>query len=167
MKRSLLIASLALLFVTACVGPSAGERGRATRDSIDFATHVQPILEASCATLDCHGNSGRPLRLYAETGLRIRDDIRNQTITQEELDANVASILGLDTDAESWESDLILLKPLAVRAGGVFHVGGDIWPSTQSDAYICMHGWLLNQIADSSVTDACARAYEAVKLPDA
>ena len=65
---------LALLVVTgACGGVAAqDEQPLVELDVEAYRRDVHPILEARCATLDCHGVDDRPLRLYAETGLRWR-----------------------------------------------------------------------------------------------
>ncbi|MFO0675580.1 MAG: hypothetical protein U0169_03540 [Polyangiaceae bacterium] len=34
------------------------------------ATGVSAVLERNCASLDCHGNDARPLRIYGKNGLR-------------------------------------------------------------------------------------------------
>lgn len=34
---------------------------------------VSPVLEQRCGTLDCHGNTARPLRIYGNVGLRAPD----------------------------------------------------------------------------------------------
>jgi hypothetical protein len=36
-----------------------------------YETYVDPILTRRCGTLDCHGQPGRPFRLYGVAGLRI------------------------------------------------------------------------------------------------
>src|SRR5206468_7723502 len=43
-------------------------------DQLAFETFVSPFLERKCATLDCHGQVGRPLRLYSGRGLRLPAD---------------------------------------------------------------------------------------------
>ena len=37
------------------------------------STGVEPVLERACGTLDCHGQVGRPLRIYGQYGLRFVD----------------------------------------------------------------------------------------------
>ena len=55
------------------------------RDQAVYAREVHAVIEARCGTLDCHGDARRPLRIYAETGLRLRDELRGQPLTPEEL----------------------------------------------------------------------------------
>lgn len=122
-----------------------------------YATEVHPILEGSCAMLDCHGMPGRPLRLYAETGLRARDDLRDTPITGAELEANVMSLLAVDPGAAIGET-ILLRKPLAARAGGYHHLGEDIWPSRDDPAYRCLAAWLAGTTSDPAAAAACAEA---------
>lgn len=35
---------------------------------------VSPVLEQRCGTLDCHGNTARPMRIYGNVGLRAPDE---------------------------------------------------------------------------------------------
>ena len=61
---------------------SSPDPGRATTivapDFVQFKTGgVNDLLANRCGTLDCHGQVGRPLRIYSRTGLRILDDAAN------------------------------------------------------------------------------------------
>lgn len=132
-------------------------------DAVSYSQHVHPLLEATCATLDCHGDTGRPLRLYAETGLRTDTTLRDLPITDAELARNVASLTGVDPEAPI-DRSLVLSKPLAENAGGLDHVGGDLWPSTTDPAYLCVRGWL--EGATTAIDAVCAEALAPVRLPD-
>lgn len=121
----------------------------------DYAAHVQPVLEAGCASLDCHGDAGRPLRLYATNGLRLDASLRGGPPTDDELAANMRLLTGLDPEVTDLESHLILLKPLAVAAGGVHHVGGDLWPDQRDPAYRCLHSWLRDGTSDAASQQIC------------
>ena len=124
----------------------------------NFATYVQPVLATSCASLDCHGMAGRPLRLYAKHGLRMDAALRGQEASEAELSANIASIAALDPDASSLEDNLLLLKPLAVKAGGMHHVGGDLWANQADPAYRCLHAWLRAGASDAIGQAVCKEA---------
>ena len=80
--------------------------------------------------------AGRPLRFYAETGLRLRDALRDLPLTPEESQANAASLAALDPEAPPGES-LILLKPLDASGGGVEHEGGALLHQGDA-AYRCL-----------------------------
>jgi hypothetical protein len=158
---------LSLLLACACGGGVDPEvpltTGAPAPSLADYATSVHPILEARCATLDCHGDLGRPLRLYAETGLRALDSLRRNAtpITPDELNANLRAILAVDPSPPSVES-LFMSKPLA---GGIDHAGGDVWASPADPQPACVLGWLQGRSADPVVAAACAAAAGEVALP--
>lgn len=56
-----------------CVGPGVGEQQTGGppfgQNGQDFAP-VSKVLERRCGTLDCHGSTFRPLRIYGQYGLR-------------------------------------------------------------------------------------------------
>jgi hypothetical protein len=122
-------------------------------DRADYGTHVQGVVELSCATLDCHGDDGRPLRLYSERGLRSRDDLRGLPITPEELERNVRAFAGVGVGDGDVGEHLALLKPLSQSAGGLHHEGRDLWPSERHAGYRCLRAWLSGE---GELADACA-----------
>lgn len=132
------------LGLVACTGPEPGTTDvEATGGSVDdFATYVQPVLRSGCASLDCHGNAGRPLRLYARYGLRVDVGLRGEDASEAEMTANMSAITGLDPTAPSVDEHVLLLKPLSTAAGGLHHVGGDLWPDRDDAVYHCLHAWL-------------------------
>lgn len=152
-----------LVSSAACVPEAQGEVGLAMSDVALYGAYVHPLFEGSCASLDCHGDPGRPLRLYAETGLRIRDDLRTPpgaaltAITEEELAANVSSIAAVDADAYDVDERFVLLKPLSDIGGGIHHFGGRIWAGPNDVAYRCVRSWLVNAIDDAACVEAAAR----------
>ncbi len=153
--------AIALLVAGACGGvDGGGNQPLVELDGDGYARDVHPILEARCATLDCHGVDDRPLRLYAETGLRLRDDLRDEPATPDELAADLRAIQAIDPGAEPADS-LLIRKPLAGSAGGVFHEGGDLWTSRDDPQLLCVLAWLS---ADSDPA-ACAIAADQVELP--
>ncbi len=131
-----------------------------TPDVAGYQANVHAIVEARCATLDCHGDMGRPLRLYSETGLRAADD-REAPITAEELEANARALLAVDPRPEGRRS-FVLTKPLA---GTVEHEGKDQWADTTEPQYLCVEGWLQDRLDEPTVADACATAALEVALP--
>ena len=159
MMRQLLLVHLAL-GLAACAGEdqfavSIESRG----DAVDFAPYVQPVLEVGCASLDCHGDAGRPLRLYGRRGLRLDPTLRGLDASDEELAANIAAIDGIDPDAEQIEDHLVLLKPLAVSAGGIHHIGGDLWSDQSIAAYRCLHAWLRAGVSDDAGRTVCSEVF--------
>jgi hypothetical protein len=111
---------------------------------------VSRVLELRCGSLDCHGQVGRPLRIYGEFGLRFVDgDADNQpglgVTTEVEFEANYQSVIGLEPEIMSLvylgyeppEALMLLRKPLQLERhkGGAVFVDGD-------DAYNCITSWL-------------------------
>lgn len=136
-----------------------------TLAELDVATYqsqVDPYLGARCATLDCHGMAGRPLRIYSELGLRLRAELREQPITAEEQRLNVEAVAGLDPGVAALDH-LLLRKPLALAAGGIAHKGTQIWATRDDPGYRCLYGWM----AATPDAAACSAAYELVKIPPA
>jgi hypothetical protein len=98
------------LALPACAGPSEPAQRIKAGDAELYASYVQPYVEAGCATLDCHGDPGRPLRLYSELGLRkaaelrprpLSDDVDPLAITDAELDDNRRAFAGVALATES------------------------------------------------------------------
>jgi len=122
---------------------------------------VSRLLEKRCATLDCHGQVSRPLRIYGQFGLRFVDDGGNQpglgATTETEYEANYQSVIGLQPEGiknvvdglNPPESIMLLRKPLGLER----HKGGTVFV-TGDDAYQCLTSWLGRQ-ADLA---ACGRA---------
>ena len=151
---------LAALAAPACTGDDPGETPAPSGDVASYTRDLHPLLEASCATLDCHGDRGRALRLYSEIGLRAEGLSRDAGQTDPELAANVASLLAVDPGAAPTRH-LALLKPLSKAEGGVAHVGPKLWLNKDDPGYLCLLGWLSSRPAP----DACAQALARVALP--
>lgn len=127
-------------------------------DSAVYAAELQRYVGLGCGSLDCHGDGGRALRIFAEYGLRERDDLRNQPPSQSEVASNVQAFAGLAGDSPA--SHLALLKALAVDAGGMAHEGGDVWRDSSAPGYRCLLAFLSNQ----TDPDACAVALAEVEV---
>ncbi len=125
---------------------------------------VSALLEKRCGTLDCHGQMGRPLRIFGIFGLRlISQDAANvpgqQPTTQTEYVANYQSVIGLQPElmtevvqGNSPPTSLLLLrKPLQLER----HKGGAVI-NQGDDAYTCLTSWLAGQ----TVFQACANAIQ-------
>ena len=157
---ALILALTVALAAPACTGEDPGETAAPSGDVASYARDLHPLLEASCATLDCHGDRGRALRLYSEIGLRAEGLSRDAGLTDPELAANVASLLAVDPGAAP-ARHLALLKPLSKAEGGVAHVGPKLWLNRDDPGYLCLLGWL-SSTADPA---ACAQALARVALP--
>jgi hypothetical protein len=162
---SRLAATAALaIAVAACTDTTQSTDTVAALDDMAYVRDVHPIIEARCGTLDCHGAANQPLRVFAETGLRSADNLRNQLITSDELIANVRALAAIDPGADPADNQIVS-KPLAQAAGGLFHQGGEIWPDRQDPQYLCVLGWLAGTSDDAAVAAACVTAAEQVALP--
>jgi hypothetical protein len=126
---------------------------------------VSAVFEKTCGTLDCHGDIGRPMKIYGQNGLRsfTAEDLLNpgpavdagrspggelQT-TDEELDFNRRSICGLEPEKmarvynlEIPATELMLLrKALEVER----HKGGKLFIET-SPGKVCIETWLTGDV---------------------
>lgn len=164
---------IVVFLVAACdVDPGAPQTITAG-DAALYASHVQPYLEARCATLDCHGDAGRSLRLYSELGLR-RDaalrtlpigESRDPTpITDTELEDNRLAFAAIALATSKPAAHLALLKPLAISQGGIKHEGRLHWQTTEDPGYRCLRGYLVGDLA-GDVATACAEAVAATSAP--
>ncbi len=149
----------ALLLFAFAVGWSCGpDSKRTTRilapDQTQFETFVSPFLERKCATLDCHGQVGRPLRLYSGRGLRLPADggvyPGSSDTTNFERTANFRSVIGLEPEllsrveaAIAQPKDLLLLqKPLGLGDPTVSHKGGQVLAPMGDPGEACLRTWL-------------------------
>lgn len=161
-----------LLASLACGGlgcpPAQGVEVPKPADGAVYEQYVQPYTAASCATLDCHGDPGRPLRMYSELGLRGDASLRMvsiselrppQTLSAAEVSDNVTAFSSV-SKLEDGTHHLALLKPLR---GGIHHMGGKLWPNEQAPGYLCLRGWLAPS-ADTPIDtgESCALALDAL-----
>lgn len=151
---------VALCLLAAACQDTGGTQPLVSADEAAYAAYVQPVLEARCATLDCHGNVERPLRLYAATGLRASDLLRDRPLAAEELTANVRSLAAVDPGATP-EASLVVSKPLA---GGQAHEGGELWTTADEPQVVCVRSWLAGAVDVAACTTAAAQPD--VKLRD-
>jgi hypothetical protein len=125
--------------------------------------NVSTMFERRCGTLDCHGQVGRPMRIYGQFGLRLlTPDVLNipggnapATTTDEKL-ANFQSIVSIEPEIMSQviadnfanptpgdpEADrlLIVKKPEGLER----HKGGTvIVKNPPDDADTCLRAWLM------------------------
>lgn len=117
---------------------------------------VSQVFERRCGTLDCHGDPGRPFRIYGRSGLRLRQpdgsgppsgtEIGTSPL---EIDENRFSACGLEPElmddvvAGRAEPDelLLLKKPRLVEA----HKGGQVL-TVGSTADNCILSWLRGSV---------------------
>lgn len=141
------MAATLALFGAGCGEVDPGEEEMVGQlDQTVFEATIQPILDSrGCSQAGCHyrdkdnPNSGGPggsLRIFDCTG---------NTCSPEQLLANHDSAAGMANLSNPTTSKL-LTKPLALAAGGVQHLGGDIFMSATDPDYVAALGWIQNPI---------------------
>jgi hypothetical protein len=91
-----------------------------------FVSDVQPILAERCNFGSCHGSSQSDLYLTCGD-------------TPEQLQHNF--IVAKSFVADPTDRSELLLRPLAVTAGGVNHSGGDVWTTTSDGEFETLREW--------------------------
>lgn len=142
-------------------------------DSNSFITNdVSLFMERRCGSLDCHGQTGRPMRLYSVWGLRLDTGANGardtSATTDKERLENYRAVVGLEPErlqeifttpqgtAPNFDNYQLLLKPLDIEGGGVRHKGGPVLRQTTSDdGWVCLSGWVTNN-ADKVACDNAA-----------
>lgn len=121
---------------------------------------VSDFMEHRCGGLDCHGQEGRPLRIYGQWGLRLKageKGKRNTTATsEEERVENYRSVVGLEPEnlakcfasqGTNVETFQLLKKPLDISGFGIRHKGGPVLRAQESDAgWQCLFGWVSGKV---------------------
>lgn len=126
---------------------------------------VDTFMQRRCGALDCHGQVGRPLRIYSPNGLRLNDGPNGARDTRgiqpNESAANYYAVVGLEPEEISqclvtggaFIDFLLLKKPLGLDQGGVRHKGGSVLRSTDS-GFDCLLGWASGQVDPAKCADA-------------
>jgi hypothetical protein len=134
---------------------------------------VSLFMERRCGTLDCHGQPGRPLRIYSDWGLRLKprdDGSRNgAATTSDEQRANYLSVVGLEPEAMETcfrtkgadkANFQLLLKPISLENGGIRHKGGPVLrPDNQDSGWQCLYGWVSGEVNKAE----CEKAADLLK----
>ena len=165
MKAALLVVVLAALATaaTSCA-TEAQTTVSALPDSASFITNdVSLFMERRCGSLDCHGQTGRPMRLYSVWGLRLDEGTNGardtNATTDKERMQNYSAVVGLEPErlqeifntpagvAPNFDDYQLLLKPLDIVGGVVRHKGGPVLRQTTSDdGWVCLSGWVTNNV---------------------
>lgn len=158
MTRAWLAAGWTALAVAACSGAEAAPQ--AVSPPREGWPRVSEMLGARCGSLDCHGQSGRPLRLFHDDGLRLADgDVPGDgATTTDEHAANLRAVIGLEPElfarvvAEGGaapERLTLVRKSLGLeshKGGAPFAIGapGDVclrsWLAAKTDEAACAIG---------------------------
>lgn len=135
-------------------------------DQTQFAS-VSPVFERRCGTLDCHGQEGRPLRIYSGLGLRLPNDGGDtpgvNATTPDEITANYRAVIGLEPEEltrvvaglDGPRSLLILKKPLNLEA----HKGGPAFAPSGDPGETCITSWILGTGVDKSACNAAVASF--------
>jgi len=127
---------------------------------------VSAFMEKRCGALDCHGQIGRPLRLYSGSGLRMADGPKGardvSATTPAERLANYFAVVGLEPEditesrdsAGAFTDFLLLKKPLGIDQGGVRHKGGSVLRSTDS-GFDCLALWIAGTAENAALKAKC------------
>lgn len=128
---------------------------------------VSDFLTLRCGALDCHGQIGRPLRLYSANGLRFADGPNGARVvggtSEDEKKQNYLAVVGLEPEGisqvmvtEGEFIDILLFKkPLGIEGGGVRHKGGPVIRFGDS-GWDCLTSWASGP--DKFKAQACADA---------
>lgn len=148
----------ALLLLGACSSVSSEQASHDVPSAESFY-RVSAVLSARCGSLDCHGQTGRGLRLYGQYGLRLaKHDVPGvEKDTQDEVDANYAAVVGLEPEIlEQVQNDggrdperLTLIRK---GRNAEKHKGGHAF---NDDADRCVVSWLEGEI-DKKACNAAA-----------
>jgi hypothetical protein len=180
MSARVAIGSAAVLLVALTgVGGGAGCQGDLEArepltcpDAKLFREAVSPYIERRCGTLDCHGSTTQPLRIYGELGLRHPKESNvsgGVETTQLEREANLESVCGLEPEkmsdavaklGASADQLLFVAKP----RDAMHHKGGKVIDEG-SDADRCLTGWVGALTAEDAaeVAARCKAATDALE----
>ena len=161
-----LTASLAAAAISCQIPTQEGEVGQVPDQKSFVDNKVSDFMERRCAGLDCHGQVGRPLRLYSDWGLRLvakSDGQRSAgATTKEEKTANYQSVVSLEpedlsrcfnSEGDDIATLQLLKKPLGPENEGIRHKGGPIF--TKDDkGWECLFGWASGKPSSAACTEA-------------
>jgi hypothetical protein len=189
-RWTLLGSTLALIVAGACashpdetrytyVGPIDPDHALAP-DYPTYKLGPDKYLGKRCGTLDCHGQLGRGMRIFSQTGLRAFDASSggyfpnvsgftnpgtpptSNAETEDEVRANFISVVGLEPEvmgaviAEGGVNPkrlLLLKKPLALES----HKGGRIMVDESDNGYKCLTSWIGGGTLDQAACDTAAK----------
>jgi hypothetical protein len=151
----------AILVALACSSPSPTATVQELTPSEASFAPLGLVLIQACGTLDCHGQVGRNLRLYGNTGLRLSASQVPTALlpsTSDELDQDFQSVVGLEPEIMSEVVADKGVDPERLtfyrKARGLeSHKGGTIvLPGDARD--VCITSWLAGQIDGAECTVA-------------
>lgn len=137
------VAFAASMWLCACA-PASGGREPIPLASLEvYERSVQPHVAERCGSGGCHGREERPLALYTPGAYRA-DPARiflDEPLTAWELRENARRLSAMALGVRA-ERSFVVLKPLAVEAGGLWHGGGDVFAELDDPACRVLSAWL-------------------------
>ena len=165
MMRRLAIAlffSVSALFFAGCVDVESNEQFHIALPSEDQFTPVGLYLDHRCGSLDCHGQTGRNLKLYGQEGLRLDPTglPGGGPTTMDELADDYRSVVGLEPElmtsvVEEHGKDPERLSLVAKPVGLQDHKGGKLF-SKGSEQFNCITSWLAGAVDMTACADGTA-----------
>ena len=154
------------LVAMACSTPPADSRVvEAVPDRASFPP-VAELLVRRCGTLDCHGESGRNLRIYGSLGLRLAPGDRPVSkgkTTAAEYDEDFASVVGLEPElmsavVASGGASPDRLTLIRKARGTEHHKGGALW-SEGDPQDLCITSWLSGHTDEAGCVSATRSSF--------
>jgi hypothetical protein len=157
-RRIIAVLAFAMpLAIAACITDADLAPTKSSCPAPDDFRIVSQVLERRCGTLDCHGQEGRPFRVYGRDGLRKPDSGQGGEYvsggmvetTDSEVDSNYHSACGLE--AERMANVVAKKEPLAtltvVRKPRLeeAHKGGMVLPRASSGDK-CFTSWIAGAV---------------------
>lgn len=150
-----------------CSGPSDKDVFKLTLPTTMGFELVSDALEQRCATLDCHGDIARNMRLYSYLGLRLKKpDISGMgTTSPEEYESNFESVVTVAPEVisalvtrhgQGFDKWIVVTK----GTGAEHHKGGSRFKKND-ETYKCLFSWIQGTVS----VDDCMMA-AAVLPPD-
>ena len=163
---------LTVCVLTGCAGPidPAESVQIATRDRFEL---VSGVLEASCGSLDCHGQVGRNLRIYSQLGLRQDASkfpgLGAGVVSAREIESNYRAATSLEPELLSLVvrdqgKDPERLTLIRKARGAEEHKGGKAIVSGGA-ADRCLISWLASRVDESACADGAVIARPEVVPP--
>ncbi|HEX3597037.1 MAG TPA: hypothetical protein VHU80_18135 [Polyangiaceae bacterium] len=151
-SRTLFVAAAVLALLSGCSPGYEGETFAVSLPAEDGFDAVTEPLVFFCGSLDCHGQTGRNLRLYGMQGRRLdaKDVPCGDVTTNAEVDADYESVVGLEPevmaaivrDGGKHPERLTLIRK---ARGTEKHVGGVVF-AAGSDGDLCLTEWIAGQV---------------------
>jgi hypothetical protein len=126
---------------------------------------VDDFITARCASLDCHGQVGRPLRLYSRTGLRLLSDADNvpggNSLSDDEVTANFQAVVGLEPEhlsqvvADPTNNPPQLLLFIGKPRNLIIHKGGQV-NAPLDDGDVCLTSWVTGSANQADCENAAS-----------